>query len=586
MENNPSEGEKTQIIKKIVHNGVEFDTIYTECKRPDPNIEKKDRAAGMEGLGLGLTGKFNQRVYEPNPYIICEQDVPVTMRDGIKIYVDIFRPKNETNIPAIISWSFFGKRPSEGMREWQIMGVPPGTMSDMAKFESPDPGFWCRNGYAVVNADPRGVGHSEGDVLCMGANEGDDGHDLVEWLATQWWCNGKIGLGGNSNVAMGQWRIAATQPPHLAAIAPWEGSCDLFEELFYEGGIPALAFNASITREISGLGFGEDMIANAEVNPTRTPYWDHKVPDFKKITVPCYATICWNHFHLRGTTRAFREIRSRKKWLRTHREFEWPDSYASENLQDLKLFFDRYLKDINNGWEMTPRVRLEVQDAYDVSYIKYRAEDTFPIKRTEYRKLWIDAANQSMSETPVETESSFSYDGNEGICNFDFKCTEDTELSGYMKLRLWVAAESYNDMDMFVNIQKVSTTGEWIPIYTVGLPHPGAWGKLRVSMRELDPDRTTDFQPVPLLKNAQKLTPGEIVPVDIDIVPHSRFWHKGQTIRVQIAGRYIREDWFEPLSWETDNQGNHIIYSGGKYDSYLQVPVIPPKYTDGDIKYN
>ena len=45
---------------------------------------------------------------------------------------------------------------------------------------------------------------------------------------------------------------------------------------------------------------------------------------------------------------------------------------------------------------------------------------------------------------------------------------------------------------------------------------------------------------------------------------------------------YIREGWFEPLSWDTDNHGKHIIHTGGKYDSWLQVPFIPPKFeTDG-----
>ena len=52
-----------------------------------------------------------------------------------------------------------------------------------------------------------------------------------------------------------------------------------------------------------------------------------------------------------------------------------------------------------------------------------------------------------------------------------------------------------------------------------------------------------------------------------------------------VAGHYIREGWFEPLSWDLLNKGNHIIHTGGKYDSYLQVPIIPPKYVAGDYVY-
>lgn len=101
---------------------------------------------------------------------------------------------------------------------------------------------------------------------------------------------------------------------------------------------------------------------------------------------------------------------------------------------------------------------------------------------------------------------------------------------------------------------------------------------MRVSRRELDEKLSTKFCPVLAQKREQKLSKGEIVPVDIAIVPSSRFWHKGERIRVQIAGRYIREGWFEPLAWDTDNHGNHIIHTGGQYGSFLQVPMIPTKY--------
>ena len=76
------------------------------------------------------------------------------MRDGVTIYTDIFRPKDESHkYPVIVSWSWFGKRPGEGMSEWQIMGVPPHTVSKLAKFESPDPMYWCYQGYAVANVE-------------------------------------------------------------------------------------------------------------------------------------------------------------------------------------------------------------------------------------------------------------------------------------------------------------------------------------------------------------------------------------------------------------------------------------------------
>ena len=154
-----------------------------------------------------------------------------------------------------------------------------------------------------------------------------------------------------------------------------------------------------------------------------------------------------------------------------------------------------------------------------------------------------------------------------------------------MKLRLYVEADGYDDMDLFINVQKLSTKGEFLPITLFGEPHPGVWGKMRVSRRKLDEKLSTDFNPVQAHTCDEKLKPGEIVPVDIEINPTSRIWHKGQQIRVQIAGRYIRENWFEPLMWDSDNKGKHIIHTGGEYASFLQIPVIPPKYQDGDYIY-
>ncbi len=571
------------IIKTEVLLGKEMDVIRRETRRPAPPVVAGEPVPAL--ATFGFCAEFNQRTFIAEDGILCEQDVPVKMRDGITIYCDIYRPVNETNIPAIVSWSFYGKRPGDGSPEWQVMGVPPGVISNMAKFESTDPAFWCRNGFAVVNVDPRGVGYSEGDVSFFGTQDGRDGHDLIEWLADQWWCSGKVGMGGNSAVAMTQWRIAAEQPPHLACIAPWEGTTDIFRESLYEGGIPAISFNEFIVGSITGLGSVDDVCAMARKSPLMNEYWEDKIPAFENIRIPVSTTVCWNHFHLRGSLEAFRRIKSQKKWLRAHREFEWPDAYSPAGLEDLKRFFDRYLKGVRNGWELTPRVRLEVMDAYEFDFQTNRPEDRFPLKRTVYKKLFIDAGSGAMSPEPLESMSKVSYDGATGVVNFDMTFDEDTEITGYMKLRLWVEADGHDDMDLFVNVQKLDENGEWLPVHVLGEPHPGAWGKMRVSHRALDEKLSSDFQPVQSHLKEEKLAAGEIVPVDIEIWPHSRIWHKGQQIRVQLAGRYIREGWFEPLAWETDNRGQHIVHSGGQYDSYLQVPVIPPRYVAGDYVY-
>jgi predicted acyl esterase len=137
-------------------------------------------------------------------------------------------------------------------------------------------------------------------------------------------------------------------------------------------------------------------------------------------------------------------------------------------------------------------------------------------------------------------------------------------------------------MDLFINIQKADAEGNWVPWYTLDEPHPGAWGKCRVSRAEVDTKLTKKHTPVYTMTSTNKLAEGEIRAVDIAIVPTARVYHKGERFRVQIAGRYIREGWFEPLSWDTDNKGTHNIHTGGEYESWIEIPVVPPRYQAGE----
>jgi len=223
----------------------------------------------------------------------------------------------------------------------------------------------------------------------------------------------------------------------------------------------------------------------------------------------------------------------------------------------------------------------------------------FPLPDTQYKKLWLDASDGSMKTEQPKTESSFSYDASiakptidvtaDGTFNFhretpnpqndravfSFQVPKETELIGHMKLRVWVEASGNDDMDLFIAVKKLDADGKWLPLYIMGKPHPGTPGRLRVSLRELDEEKTTDYRPYQTLNNPQKLVPGEIVPVDIDVWPSSRVWHAGEQISVEIMGYYQRFDWYEPFDFNTVNKGSHIIHTGGKYDSYLQIPLLP-----------
>lgn len=543
------------------------------------------RAAGGNPVHFCICGPMNHRTYDCGNGIICMQDECITLRDGTRMYADIYRPKTDEPVPVIVCWGPFGKRPSEGMDEWKLMGVPPKTVSNMAKFEAADPAYWCRYGYAVANCDPRGVGHSEGDVSNFGLQDGRDGYDFIEWVAQQSWCSGKVGMFGNSGVGMVQWRVAAEQPPHLACIAVWEGTGDMYRESFAPGGIPCPKFNNNITETVACAQYVEDSCNMLALHPCIDKYWESKIPRWKNIKIPAYVCAGWCHFHLRGSLEGYRRIRSTRKWLRIHRDMEWPDTYNPHNLTDLRHFYDRYLREIRNGWEFTPKVRYDLMDAYGFDLVHNKEEGEFPLARTEYRKLYLDASG-TMSDEEVAQAGELVYDPKTDTAVFEYTFQEDTELTGYFKLHANIECRGYDNMDMFLWIKKMKADGEYVPIHCMKEPYRGAWGYFRGARRELDSQWSTDFQPVQAHRKDEPMEPGVIYPVDIEIWPTSRIWHKGEKLRLEITGHFVVSDWYEDkrMDYRDDNgDGLHVIHTGGEHQTWLQIPAIPPKYRSGDF---
>jgi putative CocE/NonD family hydrolase len=417
----------------------------------------------------------------------------------------------------------------------------------------------------------------------MTSQGGRDGAEIIDWIGEQAFSNGKVALAGNSGLAMVQWMIAAAKPKHLVCIAPWEGTNDLYRESLCVGGIPGPAFGDMIFHDFRGPGWQEDPGYMLKEFPLMNSYWDDKQLKVENIRIPVYATAGYSHFHLHGAITGFERIKSRKKWLRLHRDFEWPDFNRPENQTDLLRFFDRYLRNIHNGWEMTPQVRIEVMDAYEFDYQTNRPESEFPLARTKYTKYYLNAANNSLSLQPTTKLTTAKYDSRTGDVSFRYQFSSDTELSGHFKLHLWVSSE-IDDADIFVLVQKTKADGTLIPTTVFGVADPGAHGQLRSSLRALDPEKSSAEIPVYTFRKRQPLEAGKPVLLEIEIWPTSRIWHTGESLQVNIAGRPIRDkSWFLPTEVESINQGTHTIYTGGDYDSYLLAPVIPPKYTSGSF---
>ena len=519
--------------------------------------------------------------------MIIERDVAVPVRGGVTIFADVFRPAGEQPVPPLIAWSPYGKH-AEGQLtvRYPDCGVAPGQLSRYTAFESPDPAYWVPRGYAVVNADIPGTWYSTGDATFLSPEEAGYGHDLVEWAGTQPWSNGRAGLSGVSYLASSQWSIAATNPPHLAAINPWEGWSDTYREVVRHGGIPETYFWPYIGQRWGyGTGQMEDLAAETAGHPFFDGFWAAKVADFAAITAPAYVVASWSDqgLHTRGTFEAFKRIGSGHKWLEAHGRKKWAYYYAPESLRRQEAFFGHFLKGEPTGVTGWPRVRYEVRERAFTGTFKTAGD--FPLPGTGYLPLYLDAAAAALRRQAPPRESVASYDSERagrwrGRATFDYRFDEATELVGNSKLRCWMSAPEADDMDVFVAVQKLDAYGDVVgfPFYAVFEDGPVALGWIRASHRELDEQRSAPWQPVLAHRRELKLGRDEIVPLEIEILPSGTRFSAGESLRLVIQGRDIHR-YPKPLMQafhdDSVNRGRHLIHTGGRYDSYLLVPRAP-----------
>jgi hypothetical protein len=546
-------------------------------RRPGAKIEQ----AGYPG--------FNPRIERADGMVI-ERDVSVSLRDGVIIYVDIFRPEHGVDLPAIIGWGPYGKH---GGIKYDVFyknaDITPDLVSPYCIFEAPDPAFWCPAGYAIAYVDPRGAWQSGGDANFFGApKEGEDTYDVIEWLAARPWCNGKIGMSGVSYFTHSQWTVAAQRPPHLAAINPFEGFRDPYREVTYHGGMPDHFNKFWQTLSWWSRNQVEDIVAMMDAHPLFDEYWASKVADISKVDIPTYIVASWSDhgLHTRGTISAFNELASKDKWLEVHGRKKWWYYYQPESLRRQRAFFDRFLRGIDRGaMKDWPRVRLEVRENYYVGVV--RNEKEWPLARCTPTALYLDATARNLSLTPLLRDESASYGADPDFSSasyhddrveFDIVFDKDVELTGEMKLKLWVEAQGADDLDLFVALQKFDVTGRYVgfPFFSVVEDGPVALGWLRASHRALDPERSTALRPWHTHDHEERLAPGAIVPIEIEIWPSSTVFRSGEKLRLVIRGQdiYRYRDGTFAGNHPTRNRGRHVIHAGGKYDSHLLVPLI------------
>jgi len=561
--------------------------------------------------------------------MVLDKNVAVTMRDGAALRANVFRPDVPGKYPVLMTLGPYGKdvHLSQFMPEaWEALQRrhPEVLKTSSCKylvFETPDPEQWVPEGYIVMKVDSRGSGKSPGRLDVNSPAEFRDFYDAIEWAAVQPWSNGKVGLLGISYYAAGQWMIAAERPPHLAAMLPWQGTYDFYRDRCRQGGILGAGFlhrwwNRSVLRNQHGnpdtplvdidtgerntgpdslppetlVANREDYIANLLARPLNGPWYEERSARLERIDIPALVVANWGGLglHLRGTILGYLGIASREKWLKVQSGSYFFTFLLPQNVALQRKFFDRYLKDIENGWEREPKVEVAVRAADDT--VKRVVRDTqWPLGGTKWTRFYLDAAKLALAPSAHAKAASASYAAiGEGVTFSTAPLDRGLELAGPIKAKLFVSS-STEDMDLFATLRAFDPEGKEVTFFSAVEPRaPVSQGWLRVSQRKLDAERSTEWQPWHAHDEARKLKPGEIVEVNLEIWPGSLALPAGYRLALTLQGKDFERPgesgaqrgsgWFlhdDPRDRPPSRfGGEHTVHSGGERDSYLLLPLI------------
>jgi uncharacterized protein len=525
-----------------------------------------------------------------------QQDVEVRMRDGVILRVNVYLPPGDGPFPVLMSAHPYGKDslPTRRGRGWKLDAQfhltnqsQPYTISSETGWEAPDPLTWTGYGYAVVNADLRGAGTSDGVGTLLDDAEARDVHDLIEWAGAQSWSTGSVGMLGVSYLALSQYKVAGLHPPSLKAICPWEGFTDVYRDFMRQGALEENGFAllwTTMTKRVARLSV--DVGRERKRHPLRDGWWESMTPDLAAITVPMLVCGSFSdgELHSTGSLRAFEQASSADKHLYTHRAPKWWAFYSDDAVCAQRAFFDRHLR-ADAGAPTLPPVRLEVRESAG-TVAEVRAEQEWPLARTDWRPLHLGPGGTLRPGAPARGVGSIGIAARGPGAAFELVLDDDLELTGPMSARLWVSvddasrAEDRAAMAVFATVEK-RIGGRWIPFegsYGYGRDRV-ALGMQRIAVRELDDAASAPGRPVHTDARLQPVAPGEVVPVDVALTASSTLFRRGDALRLIVTARepYPRNPlWGHfPAHHTTPRRGRLHLHWSAAHPSHLTIPAIP-----------
>jgi uncharacterized protein len=603
--------------KVSVYNG---DSVRVTVKGYKPVAQPIPYGTEVKGVYFdGYPQLVKQEESKPIYKVKKEKDIMVTLRDGVRIAVDVYRPDvKDGKFPAILAYAAWGKDAQEAIA-WNWDKPQPYYDSPFwdGSMEAGNYMYTVPRGYVHVIPDPRGVGNSEaGGIIYKGGSRFEDPkdiYDLIEWIAAQPWCTGKVGMMGPSGYSLAQMEVAQDPPPHLVAIRPDEGGefglhfHGIWDTLGYHIGfgrhgndstLPPSNFpQTSAPPAMMKLPKGElearlqEALNHPDIKyntkwysslkyPMKSPNtFDQILESFhprpmketaQNIKLPIYIGTPWvNKLYNWNCFRAWEKVRTpapNKKLILYPPGFP-ARPYASYH-DEIVRWYDYWLKGIDTGIMDEPPIKLFV-----MGINKWKFENEWPLARTNWTKYYLHPAGGLSTAQVNDTSKTDTFTQPAPYLDPKVYCLKyttgplavDTEVTGPIALYL-EATIDIDDTNWMADLVDVDPEGnrQWVSV-----------GYLKAKFRALDESESKPYLPIHPRQDPVPVTPGRKTEYAISMMSTSVIFQKGHSMELIIRNQ---DDVLSRLgTWGTYmlpfmQTVTHNIHFG---NSHLLLPVIP-----------
>jgi putative CocE/NonD family hydrolase len=509
-----------------------------------------------------------------------ERNVLIPLADGVELASDLYLPDVEGPHPTLVSYYPYHKD--------DLIG----SLFEYARR------YFVARGYASLLVDFRGTGGSSG--MCTdtfdAVREGEDGAAVVEWAAAQEWSTGSVGIWGMSYGGILSLAIAAQRPPHLKAMAPLYGCDDIWRHFVAPGGSPnclgnyaresfmlAMDLAPPMYQDADGrwLGVWKEQLARFEAGdihslrwqarPDYDEHWRSRAIEIERIEVPGFFIGGWRDIFPEAVPDAFARLAAPKRLLMgpwVHTPPDWSLLEPVDWLYDVTRWWDRWLKDDDNGVDLEPAVTMFVQGSET-----WRHEAAWPISRTEQQMLFAAPDGKLAREPGAEGSDAYAADPTVGTAaglwdplgigvgypleqagddlrSLTFTSDplpEDTEVTGSPEAVVHVTLERGSELHIVAKLNAVGPDGSSTLLST-------GWLNAR--------HRDRADRPAPV-------EPGSAMELVVSMWATSYLVPKGHRLRLSLACADF------PRLWPTRENPTIRCHLGGATPTAVRVPVVP-----------